>query len=182
MDRKGAISLSISTMVIIVIGVMVLVLAISFVSQIFGVATESVSVIDQQVKGKLQTMLGEEQGKLVVTFAKTANVKAGTQGFSIPFAARTPKGEAIRGSDDIEYKISKGAGNCDGLGDWLLGDLGRWQEVDEYEADTSFTRIVLSVPKGTEVCTQKVAVDVRFKGTEYGRTSFTLNVIRGGLF
>ena len=56
------------------------------------------------------------------------------------------------------------------------------EEVDEYEADTSFTRIVLSVPKGTEVCTQKVAVDVRFKGTEYGRTSFTLNVIRGGLF
>jgi len=181
MNKKAGFEMSITTLVVIVIAVIILILGLVFVRQIFGTASKSISIVDQQVKNKLQTMFGEEAG-LIQVYSRTVDVKAGTQGLSFPFAAKTPRGERITSRNDMQYKLSKGAGNCEGVESWFLQPLGQITSVDQFEADTSFSDIIITVPTGTTVCSQKINIDVTFKGQTVGGTSFTINIVRGGVF
>lgn len=180
-NKRAGFEMSITTLVVIVIAVIILILGLVFVRQIFGTATKSISIVDQQVRNKLQTMFGEETG-LVVTYSRTVDIKAGTQGFSFPFGARTPHGEAISNRNDMKYKLEKGAGDCTGVETWFLQNMGTWTPVDQYEGDTSFSDIIISVPKGTTLCSQKINIDVQYKNQAVGGTSFTINIVRGGIF
>lgn len=183
MNKKAGFEMSITTLVVIVIAVIILILGLVFVRQIFGTASKSISIIDQQVKNKLQTMFGEEAG-LIQVYSRTVDVKAGTQGLSFPFAAKTPKGERITSRSDMQYKLSKGIGTCVSaeVDNWFLQPLGQSISVDQFEADTSFSDIIITVPTGTTVCSQKINIDVTYKGTTVGGTSFTINIVRGGVF
>ena len=180
-NKKAGFEMSITTLVVIVIAVIMLILGLVFVRQIFGVASTSVSIVDQQVRNKLQTMFGEEAG-LVATYSRTVDIKAGTQGFSFPFAARTTTGEAITTRNDMKYTLTKGLGDCEGVEDWLMPSFGSPTPVDQYEGDTSFSDIIINVPKGTPLCSQKVNIDVKYKDKAVCGTSFTLNIVRGGIF
>lgn len=181
MNKKGGFEMSVTTLVVIVIAVVLLILGLVFVKQIFGTATKSVSIVDQQVKEKLQTMFGEEGG-LVLTYSRSVDIKPGTQGFTFPLGAKTPMGQAITDRNEIKYKVTKGTGgNCVGFENWIQ-NFNQEVAVDQYEGDSSFSDIVITVPKGTTLCTQKINIDVKYKGVALGGTSFTLNVVRGGLF
>lgn len=180
-NKKAGFEMSITTLVVIVIAVILLILGLVFVRQIFGTGTKSISIIDQQVKNKLQTMFGEEGG-LVITYSRTVDIRAGTQGFTFPFGARTPTGEAITNRNDMKYRLEKGTGSCTGVETWFLQNMGTWIPVDDYEGDTGFSDIIISIPKGTTLCSQKINIDVQYKNTAVGGTAFTINVVRGGLF
>jgi len=181
-NKKGGFEMSITTLVVIVIAVVMLILGLVFVRQIFGTATKSVSVIDQQVRDKLKTMFGEGAG-IVATYTQTVDIKPGTQGFSFPFAARTPNGENIGNRNDMKYQLTKGYGSCTNPEGWFMQfGSGKWISVDKYEADTTFSNIIITVPKGTTFCSQKINIDVKYNGETIGGTSFTINVKRGGLF
>lgn len=181
-NKRAGFEMSITTLVIIVIAVVMLILGLVFVRQIFGTATKSVSIVDQQVRSKLQTMFGEEGGT-VTTYTRTVDIKPGTQGLSFPFAAKTPNGEAISNRNDMKYQITKGYGDCVNVEGWFMqfGE-GKWISVDQYEGDTSFSDIIITIPKGTTFCSQKINIDVKYKDTAVGGTSFTINVKRSGLF
>lgn len=186
-DKKAAFEMSITTLVIIVIAVVILILGLVFVRQIFGVATRSVSQVDLQVRSQLQKLFGET-GRDIVVYTKEVNIKPTGESISIAFAARRPGGGSV---SDLKYKVTltPGRGDCiekngeSVVESWFIipRALNQPQNFDSYEVDTAYGDIVVNVPKGTALCSQRVKVTLMFNNREIA-DAFTLNVVRGGLF
>ena len=182
-SKKAAFEMSITTLVIIVIAVVMLILGLVFVRQIFGTATQSVSTIDEQVKSQLKTMFGQEQSYVVVYNAETS-IKPGTESFRIPLAARTRTGKTVS-EDQLQYKISVVGGDCQNPETWVIyPEINTWQNFESFEFDTGYIDLILNVPPGTPLCTaiMKFAIKDKDSTTGFASKTFTVKIVRGGLF
>ncbi len=178
--KSGAFEMSMNTLVIIVIAVVMLILGLVFVRQIFGVATQSVSVIDEQVKNQLKTMFGQEQGYVVVYNAETS-IKPGTESFRIPLAARTRTGKTVV-EDNLQYKISVVGGDCVNPETWIVyPQANTWKSFDSFEFDAGYVDLILNVPPGTPFCTSIMKISIK-DTVEFASKTFTVKIVRGGLF
>ena len=65
--------------------------------------------------------------------------------------------------------------------DLFKQQIGAWLEFDEYQADSSFAIILIASLKGTELCTQKVLIDVKDTkdGKDIGGSFFIIDIKRG---
>ena len=193
-NKKAAIELSIGTIVIIVLAMAMLVLGIVLVQKIFSGATNSVSILDDKVQAQIQKIFGDESKDVVVFLGpdKTAKVKAGSDNFGIAIGAKTPDGSTTD-RKRLQYKISLDESdreNCvKALGKTNTEKLFKqeteqWVNFDEYSGDSSYAIVIVSIPKGTALCTQKVMIDVKdtVKNQDVGGAFFILDVQRSGLF
>ncbi len=113
MQRKGAVELSVGTIVILVIGMTMLVLGILLVRTIFSTATESVELIDEGVKNEINELFSSDSSKKVVVNLpdNEVDVKKG-EGFGISFGIRNLVEDTE--STDFKYVISvPGQGNIE---------------------------------------------------------------------
>lgn len=181
MNKKAGFEMSITTLVVIVIAVVMLILGLIFVRQIFQTASESVSVVDEQVKNQLKTMFGQEQGNIVVYSAET-KIKPGTESFRVPLAAKTRTGKTVS-EDQLQYKISTVGGDCTGTERWFIyPPPNTWKNFDSFDFDEGFVDLILNVPKGTPLCTSIMKIVVKDRTGEFASKTFTIKIIRGGLF
>ena len=195
--KKGAIELSIGTIIIIVLGMTMLILGLVLVRQIFSVATKSIDSIDGQVKDEINKQLGNQDGYILVYTGEgkdTAKVKSGTDNFGVAIAARTQDGSATD-RDRLQYRLSLAAPTGKSCIDAkILGEpkttalfktpLNKQNSFDKYEDDKARARIEISVPSGTASCTQKVLIDVTDTkaGQSIGGSFFILEITKGGFF
>jgi len=202
--KKGAFEMSMTTMIVIVLSVIFLIMALVLVRNIFGGATSSVDQINTQVSKEINKLFTDENKKIVIYLGsdKTAKIKAGTSNFGLAIGAQTKYGNPIDNRSDIQYKLEldknsecyKNVGLA-GVQRWFVqqkisGTTIYWNNIDEAEVDKAYARILISIPEGTEVCTQRVLVDfVDNTNKEYaeesntlGLNSFTIEVIKSGLF
>jgi len=179
-NKKAAFEMSITTLVIIVIAVVMLILGLVFVRQIFGVATRSVSVVDEQVKNQLKTMFSQEQSYAVVYNAETS-IKPGAESFRIPLAAKTRTGKTVV-EDNLQYKISVVGGDCINPETWIVyPQVNTWESFESFEFDTGYVDLILNVPPGTPLCTAIMKMSVK-DTAEFAAKTFTIKIVRGGLF
>ncbi len=179
-SKKAAFEMSITTLVIIVIAVVMLILGLVFVRQIFGVASQSVSTVDEQVKNQLKTMFGQEQSYAVAYNAETS-ITPGTESFRIPLAARTRTGKTVA-EDNLQYKISVVGGDCQNPETWIVyPQANTWKSFDSFEFDTGYVDLILNVPPGTPFCTAIMKISVK-DTVEFASKTFTVKIVRGGLF
>ncbi len=175
-NKQGGFEMSVTTLVVIVIAVVMLILGLVFVRQIFKTATESMTVMDSQIKTKLNKMF-EEEGYPVAVLTKVVTVKRGTEAFSIPIAFQTQSGE---GAVDVslEYKVELKGGDCIGTENWIISpELERKsKDFSTVVADKAYLDIVLSVPKTVAKCRQIIKISVY--EPDYGESydTFTLNI------
>lgn len=187
MNKKAGFEMSITTLVVIVIAVIILILGLVFVRQIFGTATKSVSQVDLQVRNQLQKLFGEE-GRDIVVYSKEINIRPTGESVSTAFAARNPIGGGV---SNLRYKVTLTEGRDDCIAkngkaaveSWFIipKALNTPQSFDSYEVDIAYGDIVMSIPKGTTLCTQRVSVKLMYDSKEIA-DAFTVNVVRGGIF
>lgn len=184
-NKKGGFEMSITTLVIIVIAVVMLILGLVLVRQIFGVASESVSQVDIQVRGQLQKFFGEE-GRDIVIYSKEVNIKPIGETFSTAFAAKNPEGGSV---ESLRYNISltdigdcKEKNNKPIVESWFMTPLNQKLSFDDYEVDTAYGDILINIPRGAKLCTQRVKVELIYGDNQKIASSFTIKVIRGGIF
>jgi hypothetical protein len=190
-NNKGAFEMSMSTLVIIELAVVMLILGLVFVRQIFGTASKSVSIVDEQVRSKLQTMFGET-GRNPIVYSTEVSVKPGTDSFSVPFAAQLPD-DATRGTtmSQLKYTISVIAGNSNGecgvstVMGWIVipANPSAQNSFDSVQPEAAYSDVVLNIPSGTQVCTQRIKINLIYPGGA-GTISnyFTLKVTKAGIF
>jgi len=189
LERKGAIELSMGTMVIIVISVVLLVLALAFVGRIFASATDSVDIIDDKVKAKLQNLFGEEGKSVIVMLGpdKIAKIEPNSESFGIAIGARTSDGTSTDRSR-LKYTLSLGIpddcvrrNGAATVEDFFVTPLDTQLIFDDFSGDSTFVIVSIRIPENTAFCTQKVLIDVLDTKTnrEFGG-SFIIEVVKGG--
>lgn len=198
-SKKAALELSMSTIIIIVLGVMFLILGIVLLRGIFGVATKSITNIDDQLSGELRKIFtdGEDSVVIYLNDNNLAKIRAGTTNFGILIAAQTANNLPIDDATKVQYKLElipeTSIKSCYKLlGETKTKALFRdsfdtW--LDSYDGDGAVSRkiIYLSIPGDTRLCTQQVRVTVIDRtadstGEVLGFKTFSIEILRKGLF
>ena len=198
-NKKGAFELSVSTMIIIVLAIIILIMGLTFLRKIFGGATDSIDTINEQMTKEINKLFTDEKQTIVVYLAdKTASVRAGTTNFNFWIAAKTKYGNDVTSREDIQYSLTLDKTsscykqNPTMVEKWFTDKLSstemNYNPVREYQGDTGYARIQISLPEGTRLCTQTVLVDFIDNSNAdqqelpIGGTSFTIEVLRQALF
>ena len=115
-NKKGAMELSMSTIVILVLAMTMLILGLVLVRSIFKGATSSVNDINEKVKGEISGLFVDESSKIIINLGadRIARVQADTDNFGVSFGAKTLDGSAVV-PKRMKYKLSlddTSNGNC----------------------------------------------------------------------
>lgn len=195
-QNKAALELSIGTMVIIVLAVTMLILGLVLIRNIYGIATESINDLGEKTQDAIAEMFTDDSADVIIKLGteNTAKIRPNDETFGIGIAARTFDG-SLSDRDRLSYRLTleQATGNNCVSSDFLGLDqtkalfvtlLDTNLKFDAYDDDKSFARIILKVPKGTPVCSQKVLIDVvdTQTGRPAGGNFFIIEILRSGLF
>jgi hypothetical protein len=189
--KKGAIELSMSTIVVVVLAMALLIGGIVLVRNITSGATESVDVINEKVMSEINGLFSENK-RIVVKLGsdKTADIPADNEVFGVAIAASTIDGD-LAGQDNVLYELSLDSSareNClttlgqESTEELFLQNFNTQLPFDSFDGSTGAALIQVQVPEGTKLCTQKVFFDVYEDGQNTGRESFSFNIVNKGLF
>lgn len=197
-SKKAAIELSIGTMVIIVLAMSMLILGLVLIKNIFVGSTETVNELNEKVRSAVSSLFSDEGADVVVKLGSdhTARIKAGTDSFGIAIGARTPDGSSTTRErmkytltlDTLTQKSCYKTISPAGTEALFITSLKTPLPFDEADKSNVFARIILTIPKGTPVCTQKVYVDVKdtapasASNPNVGSTFFVIEVQKAGIF
>ncbi len=191
--NKGAMEMSVGTIVTIVLLMSVLVLGLILVKSIFGGATENIKTIDDQVKNEISDLFGSGGNNVVVSLGSqnTAKIKQGTENFGIPIgyspddpsswgSAKDQCFYTITARNDNNYCIKKGWPNV--LNSIKTGTSK--VEFDTVDALNGYALIKIDVPETAPMCLQRfdVLVECRNRDEPSVKTYFDVEVIKKGLF
>jgi hypothetical protein len=200
--KRGALELSIGTIVILVIAMSMLVLGIILVNKILGGATDSVDTLNDKVKGEINSLFSEEGTKIGIKLGanKLAKIEQGTNDFGIAVGAKTKNSESIKDSDGIHlyYKLKfkdegcKGkdfhtfiAGHKDFHDSDNEGSTTSFHEFDDLSGDTGNSILFFDIPDGVGECTQKLEISTYSDMTDntfIESASFRVQIISSGIF
>ena len=184
-SKRGAMELSMSTIVIVVLAMVLLVGGIVLVKNILGGANATVDLTNRNVLGKLNDLFSENEDVVILLGAdKKIEIKAdGTPG-EVAFGARTIDGDGD--ASEMRYKLGidkTSIGNCfEILGEEkLLSFFDKRFEEDHIflmeESDgTVRSKISITIPKGTKKCDQTITVRVSDGADPAGQNYFTLRI------
>jgi hypothetical protein len=194
MVKRGALELSIGTVVVLVLGMSMLILGLVLVRSIFQGGTESIDTLNDKIRSEIASLFTNEAQDVVVKLGPdhTAKVKPNNEPFRLAIASRTPDGSATD-RERLQYTLTldeSTALNCvkilglartKGL---FITTLDKAQAFNEYSGANVFTLVEVKVPKGTSACTQKVLVDVKDTSTNQnvGGNFFIVEVMKEGFF
>lgn len=187
MQKKAAFEMSMTTVVIIVLAMTMLILGLTLIRKVMKMGTGVIDITDAGVKAQLKDLLGQEGRDVTVGVpGKIAVGRPGGDIFNAPIAVKT---EALTVEPkDLKYKVTLDKnGECIKKNDEqavksiFKGPIEEYISFDEWEVDTAYASIIMQIPKGIKLCTQKVYVDVK-AGTNELRTSYSIEVARTSLF
>jgi len=176
-SKKAAFEMSMSTVIIIVLSVVFLILGLVLLRNVFGVATDSISTIDDKLKTQLTTLFADDESSTVFMRPEDGvlKIRADTAEFGFVIGGKTKNGNDIVNWGDMQYRLilDKSSSCYTKLGE---STIKKWftnakiasgdQDTASYNplnwaknGDVGLARIQLTIPKGTVICTQTVLFD-----------------------
>ncbi|MDO8459482.1 MAG: hypothetical protein Q7S74_00065 [Nanoarchaeota archaeon] len=204
-NKKGAIELSIGTVVIIVLAMAMLILGLVLVRSIFKGAIDSVDITNRQVQAQITSLFSKDDTNLAILLGadKTARIQAGSGLVTVGFGAKLSSGRIIQKRSDLTYKLSLDTSQtqrevltCDrvlggenNVKKLFLQNFDSNLNFDQLDGKgNAFAGIQIDIPKGTPKCTQKIYIDVLDHITDptapssVGADYFILEVTGGSIF
>lgn len=193
-NKKGAIELSIGTIVIIVLAMSMLILGIILVRNIFKGSTNSVDELNSKVRSEIRTLFSTNKDSDIIVLLgsdKTARIEQGTEKFGIAFGARTFDGSSANSRNRMQYTLSLDEnGDCikkigrKKVEGFFKTSLDVPQSFDKFDGPRLLALILLRIPDGTAICTQKVFIDVEDKENpgEAKGSFFIIEITKKGFF
>jgi len=171
LNRKGAIELSMTTVVVIVLSMTMLILGLVLIRNIFQGATYNVQQINDKVREQINSLFLENtEQKIIVYLAdQKATIKQG-EVFGVAFAIRNLDAAARK----FEYTVTPEAGgNCPTTANpanWVV--VGQTGSRDVQSGDTTYEIARFQPPLTTPLCIARFKISV--KG--YADTFFDVQV------
>lgn len=169
--KKGAMEMSVGTIVTIVLLMAVLVLGLVMVRTIFRSSTDNIDVIDQKVKDQINKMFSEDElRKIVIYPSDYVQLKKGkSAGFGL----------SIRNVDDTEgvfsYTIAAQDSSCgmsNSAADALisLGKTGQSISISAGNVMESPIYVRFDIPEDAPPCQIRYNLNVKKGSSSYGNT------------
>jgi|TARA_B100001971_G_C18082624_1_gene479140 hypothetical protein len=168
--KKGAMELSVSTIVIIVLAMSMLIFGMILLKNIFGGATNVVDLTNEQVKERIRDLWGEDNKVVVYPGSQLITIEQGeTGGFGIGIK------NLLEGSDETTFSYTTTVSSQDGCGvsdnyienNWI--GLGK-EEGGIKLGPGEFTsgKILIKIPVGSSLCDFRLRINVRQGSENYG--------------
>ncbi len=180
-SKRGAIELSIGTIVIIVLAMSMLILGIVLVKNIFGVGMDVTDVIGNEVEQEITNMFGEGDKLAMAPSARRKDVQVGEKtGFGFAIANKISGGE---GQDaKFSYDIAVSDENLRDCGlraaeveKWIKS--GRTLPIGAISTSQPFKAIILmTIPENAPLCTVTYIITVKADGVVYDTSSMAISV------
>ena len=179
-NKKGALELSVGTIVIIVIAMSMLILGLVLVRTIFTESTYNVKQINDKVQGEIQKLFSEE-GKSAVYLAEgKAEVKQG-EDWGVAFAFRNlERGTTESSAFSYEIIAAEIASDCLGLSkqeaeSWIKSRKSGSVTLPPGETQYTITRLV--IPEDAPLCIVPYDVVIKKNNEPYVTDFFDIVVV-----
>lgn len=182
-NNKGALELSIGTIVILVIGMAMLIMGLVLVRQIFTGGGEAVDLINKNVKAQINKQFNEDQSIKTRVYLpdNQAEVKK-SKDYNIAFGIKNiVKGEAQAGTFTYEVKASEVESGCQltlqQADTYIkLGKIGGQIKILPGD-DIKERTIVARAPETSPLCSITYDIIVKKDNQDYDNNFFILKVI-----
>ena len=163
--KKGAIELSIGTIVIIVLAMSMLILGLVLVKNIFGGSVDIADMAIDQIKDQVTKMFGNDKRVVIYPDTRHINVKGGEiSGFGIGIknllegstAGTTFEYEVVVSDNDIGKKCGISSEKAES---YIV--TGRTEKLEIAPGQFEAGKILVEVPEGSKLCTFRYRVNVK---------------------
>ncbi len=181
MKNKGALELSVGTIVVIVLAMSMLILGLVLVQTIFSGSKYNVEQLNEKVKGEIGKLFEEESKSVIYLANHEARVKQGDT-FGVAFGFRNLEtGSTDSPTFTYEVKASDISG-CRGLtvqdaesSRWI--PVGRTGSVELAPGASEYRIVRFSIPETAPLCILRYDIIIKQDGQTYTTDFFDL-VIR----
>jgi hypothetical protein len=171
--KRGAIELSISTIVIIVLAMSMLILGVILVKNIFSGSTQAVNVLNDQVTGEINKLFGEDKRMVIYPSSGKVTVKQGIiEGFAIGISNKLTGAQSQNAK--FSYKVvpvSDVQTDCGVSEEAIMKRFSAGsQETKDIPIPTGDPKPILipfNTGQGDNPCTVRFRVDVTANGNNY---------------
>jgi len=175
-EKKAAIELSIGTIVILVLAMSMLILGLVLLRTIFTSATDNINVLDDEVRGEINDLLGEDKKVAVKLAGNKAEMSIG-EDYGVGFGIKnfeTGTTDTGRFTYKVEVSDSDIRSKC-GINEadaekWVVA--GRTDTV-EINPGESFVEVIrFQIPERAPLCLIRYRLTVDDEDGFYGSESF----------
>lgn len=176
-SNKGAMEMSVGTIVTIVLLMSVLVLGLFLVKNIFSSAKGAVDLTDQQLTKEIEKLFSEDAKVVLYPTTRYLEVK---QGESDDIAIGIKNiGKTAQAPTSFSYVVTAGENDC-GIS---LEEQTKWIRLGKEKSDvpipigdTEALRVRIQIPEGTPLCLASFDVKVTAGTAQYDRDYFDIQV------
>ena len=177
-NKKGAMEMSVGTIVTIVLLMSVLILGIFLVQKIFGVARGAIDLTQTQLESEMNKLFSDGDAKLAfVPSSRELEIKHEEEdaiGIGIKNLAQTGSGTNIFSYTVTDTKSGNCASSIDAES-WII--VGKQESgIPLAVGDIYSSKIKFQIPLGIPLCTAKFRVDTKIDGTPYKSDSFLVSI------
>lgn len=180
-SKRGAIEMSVGTIVIIVLAMSMLILGMILIQNIFGGAQENVLQMNDKVKDEINKLFVEDKRTVVYLANQIAEIQQ-NEDWGIAFAiTNLQKGTAEAGSFRYEVTVSdpdvrtKCGIDERSIESWIK--TGRTDSMTIAPGENYYGVVRFLVPEGAPLCTVRFHIDVLKDNTAYATDFFDVEVV-----
>ena len=181
MKKKGAIELSIGTIVIIVLAMSMLILGMVLVRNIFSGSTDNILQMNDKVKGEINKLFVEDKRTVVYLSNQIAKIEQ-NEDWGVAFAiTNLAKGTAEAGRFHYEVTVSDpdvrqkcGLGERD-IESWIK--TGRADDATVAPGQNYYGIVRFLIPENAPLCTVRFHIDVTADNVAYATDFFDVEVL-----
>ncbi|MFH0711735.1 MAG: hypothetical protein V1889_01120 [archaeon] len=179
--KRGAIELSIGTIVIIVLAMSMLILGLVLVKNIFSGSSENILQMNDKVKDEINKLFVEDKRTVVYLPNQIAKIEQ-NEDWGVAFGIKNlAKGTAEVGKFSYEVTVSdpdvkqKCGIDENSIESWIK--TGRVDSMDIAPGQNYYGIVRFLVPENAPLCTIRFHIDVKMDGQTYTTDFFDVEVI-----
>lgn len=180
-NNRGAIELSIGTIVIIVLAMSMLILGLVLVKNIFSSANNAIDMTDAQLKDEINKLFTEDKKIVVYLPDQLAKIKQ-NENWGIGFGIKNlQKGTSEPGRfnynvvvSDPDVRTKCGIGERD-VENWIIA--GRSDSTTLPPGEVFAGRVRFMIPDGAPICIVRFHIDVTKDNAPYATDFFDIEVL-----
>lgn len=179
--KKGAIELSIGTIVIVVLAMSMLILGLVLVKNIFSGSTDNILTMNEKTKDEINKLFVEDKKTVVYLSNQIARIEQGKD-WGVAFGIKNlEKGTAESDNFNYEVKVSdpdvkKKCGVDESIiTEWIK--TGRADSINLNPGETYYGIVRFMIPNTAPLCTIRFHIIVQKDGTHYATDFFDVDVL-----